>query len=181
MTLQDAVWTIALVGMGLVALGFFYVISQARKPADDVTGGSSARSGNTLRRWVFWILVVGYIGGSWATLHRYPIPNQHGSLDAAQVVDVSAHMWYWQIKPTTIQTGSSVEFRVTSGDVNHGFGLYAPDGHIVIQTQAMPGYTNKLLYTFTEPGTYTVQCLEYCGVGHAPMRTTLKVVAPGGN
>jgi cytochrome c oxidase subunit 2 len=79
-----------------------------------------------------------------------------------------------------VKAGSVVEFRVTSDDVNHGFAIYAPDGLIVTQTQAMPGYTNKLLHTFKEPGTYTVQCLEYCGLGHAPMKTTLQVVAAKG-
>lgn len=64
--------------------------------------------------------------------------------------------------------------------MNHGFGVYAPDGRIVTQTQAMPGYTNRLVHTFEEPGIYTVQCIEYCGVGHGPMRATFEVLAPRG-
>ncbi|MBS0570042.1 MAG: cytochrome oxidase, partial [Proteobacteria bacterium] len=81
---------------------------------------------------------------------------------------------------TTLTAGSPVEFRVTSADVNHGFAIYAPDGRIAIQTQAMPGFTNKILYTFTQPGTYKVMCLEYCGLGHAPMTAQFEVVAAQG-
>ncbi|MCG3202807.1 MAG: hypothetical protein NFCOHLIN_02693 [Gammaproteobacteria bacterium] len=180
MIVQDVVWTIALAGMGLIALGFIHVIVQAGRPADETAAARSVHTAHTLQAWLFVVLLVGFIAGSWATLHRFPIPPQHGALDAKQVVDVAGRMWSWQITPATVRTGSAVEFRVTSGDVNHGFALYAPDGRIVTQTQAMPGYTNKLLHTFDRPGTYTVQCLEYCGIGHAPMTTTFQVVAPEG-
>ena len=180
MVLQDAVWTLALVGMGLVALGFIHVIIQAGKPADDAARAKSARTARSLQAALFVVLLVGFIAGSWATLRHFPIPPQHGTLDARQVVDVVGRQWSWQMTPTTVTTGSPVEFRVRSDDVNHGFALYAPDGHIVIQTQAMPEYTNKVLYRFDVPGTYTVQCLEYCGIGHAPMKTTFVVAAAKG-
>lgn len=180
MILQNVVWAVALVGMGLVALGFIYVIIQAGKPADEGATRKATHTAHVLQAWLFAVLFVGFIAGSWATLHRFPIPSQHAALDAQQVVDVVGRQWSWQITPPTVKVGSVVEFRVTSVDVNHGFALYAPDGRIVAQTQAMPGFTNKLLYTFRQPGTYTVQCLEYCGLAHAPMRTTIQVVAPQG-
>lgn len=181
MTLQDVVWTIALVGMGLVALGFIHVIIQAGKPADDAATRKSAHTAHALQAWLFVILLIGFVVGSWATLRHFPIPSQQGALAAKQVVDVVGRQWSWQMTPATVKAGSPVEFRVTSDDVNHGFAIYSPDeGHILTQVQAMPGYTNKLLYTFTKPGTYVVQCLEYCGLGHAPMKTTLEVVAAGG-
>jgi heme/copper-type cytochrome/quinol oxidase subunit 2 len=42
-----------------------------------------------------------------------------------------------------------VEFQVTSADVNHGFGIYDRSGRLLAQTQAMPGITNRLVYTFS--------------------------------
>lgn len=177
MTLQNGIWLIALVGVGLLALGFILIIVQAKTPADDEARRKSTHTSHVLQAWAFGVLLVVFVVGSWATLHKLPIPPQHQALNAKQVVNVVGHQWFWQIKPSTLQTGSTVEFRVTSADVNHGFAIYAPDGRIVTQTQAMPGYTNKLLYTFEQPGTYTVQCLEYCGLGHAPMRAELTVVA----
>ena len=181
MNLQNVVWILSLTGMGLIALGFIFVIYQAGKPADDAATRKSAHTAHVLQAWLFVVLLVGFVFGSWATLRHFPIPPQSSPLDVKQVVDVVGRQWSWQITPDTVQAGSPVEFRVSSADVNHGFAVYAPDGLILTQTQAMPGFTNKLVYTFTQPGTYTVQCLEYCGIGHAPMKSTFKVLASRGD
>ncbi len=68
-----------------------------------------------------------------------------------------------------------VEFRVTSTDVTHGFGIYNDKAELITQTQAMPGYVNRLRYKFTEPGTYNLFCLEFCGAGHQNMRGSITV------
>jgi cytochrome c oxidase subunit 2 len=180
MILQDLVWTIALVGMSLVALGFIHVIRQAGKPADDAATRKAAHTSNVLRRWLFGAMLVIFVGATYATLHRFPIASQHAALGIQQVVNVTGQQWSWQITPKTVRAGSPVEFRVTSKDVNHGFAIYAPDGRIAAQTQAMPGFTNKLVHTFTQPGTYRVMCLEYCGLGHAPMTSEFTVVTASG-
>ena len=75
----------------------------------------------------------------------------------------------------TVPARAQVEFRVTTLDVNHGFSLYAPDGHLIAQTQAMPGYMNRLRVTFDQPGTYAVLCLEFCGMSHHRMRGVIEV------
>jgi cytochrome c oxidase subunit 2 len=77
-----------------------------------------------------------------------------------------------------------VEIRVSTSDVNHGFGLYDAGNRLVAQTQAMPGYTNVIRHRFTGAGTYRVLCLEYCGLGHHTMTAQLVVNASsvtGGN
>ncbi|HEX5961010.1 MAG TPA: c-type cytochrome [Rhodanobacteraceae bacterium] len=179
MVLQNVVWTIWLVGAAIIALGFIFIIVQAGKQADGEQTRKAAHTSHVLQAWAFVVLFIAFVVGSWATLRNFPIPPQSGTLDSQQVVDVVGRQWSWDIKPDTVQAGSVVEFRVTSDDVNHDFALYAPDGRIVTQTQAMPGYTNKVLYSFDKPGTYTVQCLEYCGLAHAAMAHDLKVVAAG--
>lgn len=188
MIYQNLIWTIALVGMGLIALGFIYIVANAGRPADADAAQKAQRRIATSRRWLFVLLLVLFFGVSYASLHRFPIPKQHSPLTASQVVDVVGRQWSWQLTRegqeagATLQlvAGSPVEFRVTSVDVNHGFAIYAPDGRIAIQTQAMPGFTNKLLYTFRQPGSYKVMCLEYCGLGHAPMVAGFEVIAPAG-
>ncbi|NUM88007.1 MAG: hypothetical protein HUU37_02275, partial [Bdellovibrionales bacterium] len=77
-----------------------------------------------------------------------------------------------QIVDLEISRGSLVEFRVTSLDATHGFAIYNPKGAIFAQTQAMPGYTNRLRVRFDEPGKYPVLCLEYCGAAHHMMKTS---------
>lgn len=82
-------------------------------------------------------------------------------------------------KPTAeaieIKKGELVEFRVTSKDVNHGFGVYNDKMQLVTQVQAMPGYINRLRWKFDKPGMYKVLCLEFCGKGHQDMRTVFIV------
>lgn len=181
MVIQDFIWMLTLLGIGLIALGFIYVIRQASKPTDEAGLRQVAHRSNVLRRWLFGALLSAFVAGSYVTLHNFPIAPQFGSLGATQVVNVTGGQWYWLIEPDTVQVGSPVEFRVTSKDVNHGFALYAADDRIINQTQAMPGYTNKLLHTFSEPGTYTIMCLEFCGVAHATMTAKLKVTAATGD
>lgn len=176
MTLQDAVFSIAIAGIVVLAFGFILIVYQSVKYADEDQNRRNAHRSHVLQAWAFGVLLVVFVVGSWATMKNLPMPPQHQPLHAKQVVDVVGHQWFWQMKPATVKTGSKVEFRVTSADVNHDFAIYAPNGRIVAQVQAMPGYTNKMLHTFTRPGTYIVQCLEYCGAGHAPMHTVLHVV-----
>ncbi|KAB2900009.1 MAG: cytochrome oxidase [Dokdonella sp.] len=188
MIFQDLVWTIAASGIALVALVFLYIVANAGRAIDPAALGTSQRRIAGLRRGLFWVLVLVFVGASYASLHRFPIPPQHAPLDAAQVVDVQARQWSWQLSQPgqppgaalQLTAGTPVEFRVRSDDVNHGFAIYAPNGRIAIQTQAMPGFTNKILHTFTQAGTYRVMCLEYCGLGHAPMVSSFDVAVPAG-
>ena len=78
-----------------------------------------------------------------------------------------------------VRVGALVEFRVRTLDVNHGFGIYTPDGRMLAQTQAMPGYVNRLRVRFDEPGAYNVLCLEYCGLSHHAMRSVIQVAGEG--
>lgn len=172
--MQNEAWTVMLIGVGLVALVFVWVIVQSGKtPASKYR----QRTADSIRRWWFLVLVVAGIGLAYATLKPYPIAGQRADVPAAQIVEVVGHQWYWELSPTQVKAGVPVEFNVTSADVNHGFAIYAPDDRIVTQTQAMPGYTNRLLYTFTQPGKYRVLCLEYCGLAHHNMVTEFEVVA----
>jgi cytochrome c oxidase subunit 2 len=75
----------------------------------------------------------------------------------------------------TVERGKEVEFQVTSDDVNHGFAIYRNKTKLITQTQAMPGFVNKLRVTFDEPGEYEVMCLEYCGLSHHAMNATIYV------
>jgi cytochrome c oxidase subunit 2 len=93
---------------------------------------------------------------------------------------VVGHQWFWEISTPRVPAGTTVAFRVTSADVNHGFAIYDADLHVVAQTQAMPGYQNVLRVRFAKPGSYRVLCLEYCGIVHHGMAASLEVVASAG-
>lgn len=106
----------------------------------------------------------------------YPDARARSIGEPELTVDVSSLQWAWILSQPEIPAHKVVEFDVTSQDVNHGFAIYDPDGELVTQVQAMPGYTNKLIWKFDKPGDYTVRCLEFCGLGHHIMMAKLTVV-----
>jgi cytochrome c oxidase subunit 2 len=178
MITQNEVWVWALAGMGLVALAFIYVVSQAGRTADaeQVQHGAHA-----IRRWWFIALVLLGVFVTTVSLRAFPIADQTTQAQHAQIVQAVGRQWGWDLSQTKVLAGTPVEFNVTSTDVNHGFAIYSPHERILTQTQAMPGFTNRLLYTFSEPGKYRIVCLEYCGLAHHGMVAEFEVVAAGGS
>ncbi len=75
-------------------------------------------------------------------------------------VNVTGIKWAWDIEKRELPVDKPIKFRVTSEDVNHGFGIYKNDT-LLAQVQAMPGYVNMLTLKFNESGTYEIVCLEY--------------------
>ena len=91
------------------------------------------------------------------------------------VVRVDSKQFFWRVQPNTVPVNREIEFRLTSQDVNHGFGIYDPDDKLVAQVQVMPENTQTLVHTFEKPGHYRILCLEFCGFGHALMQGTFTV------
>jgi cytochrome c oxidase subunit II len=173
--IQDVVWSVSIVLMGCLAAVFVWVAVGANVAITNY--GAAVDSAYRLRGWLFAVAILVLIGTNYKTLGELPYINTLPQLPASAVQSsqVVAEQWAWTIKPDSFVVGQTAEFHVTSKDVNHGFALYDPDFRIVAETQAMPGYTNVLRYTFTKPGTYQVLCLEYCGVAHHEMKAEIKV------
>ena len=126
------------------------------------------------RTWLF-IVLAALIALLFGTIFSTPYGRTAGA--NAQVVRVSAVQFAWSIDPPILQAGRQAVFYLTSADVNHAFGVYDPKGVLQFQVQVIPGRTQKYVHTFNRPGTYTVLCLEFCGVDHHQMRTTIEVKA----
>jgi len=127
------------------------------------------------RRETTWLFVV--LGGLFALLLGtiFYVPYGRSAGPNKQVVRVTAVQFAWAIDPPTVKANRPVEFQIGSRDVNHGFGLYDPNGTFVTQVQVVPGHMQKLVWTFKKPGTYKILCLEFCGVHHHEMIAELKV------
>jgi cytochrome c oxidase subunit 2 len=122
------------------------------------------------KRWLaFLVLLLVLVVG----LSLFRLPYAKGG--HRTVVDVVGGQFYWIIRPAEIPVDTPIRFDVTSRDVNHGFGVYDPAGHLVGSVQAMPGYHNKLDLTFHTPGTYRVLCFEFCGLAHHLMQGSFTV------
>lgn len=172
---QEAALQISLVLIAALVSAYALVGVRSLKREEDYT--PLQKRAYRIRALLFWALLVVVTPVMLYTLVDLPYAATHGQAreDAAQVVEAVGYQWYWTLSTDQIPLGKPVEFRVTSADVNHGFGIYDQNMQIVAQTMAMPGYTNKLRHTFTQPGTYKVLCLEYCGLVHHNMIAEFKV------
>jgi cytochrome c oxidase subunit 2 len=85
--------------------------------------------------------------------------------DGSVVVSVVATMFAFGPDPIEVPANRPVTFRVTSGDVIHGFEVIGTNANAM----AIPGYVSQFTITFPKPGEYVVACHEYCGLMHHAM------------
>ena len=175
---QTLAWQLSLILMGALLIGFLFVALRARDRVEDHT--PLVNRAYRLRSTLFWLTLLVATPVMLYTLVDLPyahsgIPRQAND---HQVIEVVGQQWSWTLSRTEAVSGTPVEFRVTSRDVNHGLAIYDEDMRVVAQTMAMPRYTNTLVHTFTRPGTYKLLCLEYCGLAHHAMVAELHIGAP---
>jgi cytochrome c oxidase subunit 2 len=73
-----------------------------------------------------------------------------------------------------VPQNTPVKVLVRSKDVNHDWWVPA----LGPKVDAIPGQTNTTWFKATSTGTFRGQCAEFCGIGHATMLITVKVVSP---
>lgn len=168
----------------IIVGAFVYVALTTRRPA-----AVDADAASRHRRTFFVALGLVLLGFLAVTLPKMPYAAAGGAADEVVYVTGRQSMFTlgavpveniedWEAhfsKSVDVKAGSTVEFSVTTLDVNHSFGVYTPEGVLLAQTQVMPGYANRLRVRFDAPGTYTVLCLEYCGIDHHNMRGLIQV------
>lgn len=176
--IHDKVWLISATLMGLLAVAFIFVHARSHERVNDYA--PLQKRAYRLRTVLFWVLVFTLGPAMLYTLTDLPYGSAKAGASGGgvQVIEAVGHQWRWELDRTEVKAGEPVEFRVTSADVNHGFGIYDANLRLIAQTQAMPGYTNRLRHTFPAEGTYRVLCMEYCGLVHHNMIVEIKVVKP---
>jgi cytochrome c oxidase subunit 2 len=172
--IHDNVLLISLLLM-LVVLGAFIFVVMNSGTATDY--GPIKDKAYRLRSKLFLVIVIAGVFVAVGTLDSLPYTKNINSMASLTKVNVEGKQWYWDLSQDHAPVNTPVAFRVTSGDVNHGLGIYNSELRLLAQTQAMPGYTNELVYTFKQPGEYQLMCLEYCGLVHHAMISTFTVEA----
>ena len=184
-------------GMQSVALVVFAVISIIIITVFGFVAKSTAKPQAVDMKAAYRLRRVLFLSGSAALLSLLAItlPNNPYNVNAepeAKIIYTTARQFsftYSREPVTTLEelrlveglrvlevpADTLVEFRVTTLDSTHGFAVYDPNGAIIAQTQAMPGYINRLRIRFDKPGFYGVLCLEYCGAAHHIMRSGIIV------
>ena len=103
-------------------------------------------------------------------------------------VDVVAFRWSWQFTyagqgvvvdgdathapELVVPAGQTVHIVLTSADVAHAFWVPA----FLFKRDAIPGITNQFDFTVRQPGTWTGQCAEYCGLYHDQMTFVVRAM-----
>jgi len=185
---QARIWQVFLLISAIIVLVFAVIAFSTSSPRE-----VDKERAYGIRKVLFLVSLVAVIGILATTLPKTPYEAQHDeSAEVDRIIYVAARQFnfIWSEQPITdaedinqvpqlrevdLAPGSTVEFRVTSVDVTHGFGLYGPERQRIAQTQAMPGYINRLRVRVDKPGQYLVLCLEYCAAGHHYMRSSLNV------
>jgi cytochrome c oxidase subunit 2 len=97
------------------------------------------------------------------------------------VIEISGHQFGYDVRypgrglvlrdEMRMPTDEPVLLRVTSTDVIHSFWVPRLTGKI----DMVPGRTNETWIEASEPGSYLVECAEFCGLFHAKMQ--MRIVA----
>ncbi|WP_296753723.1 cytochrome C oxidase subunit II [Thiobacillus sp.] len=171
---QQLAWQITVALTAVLGLVFAYI---ALKSGRRTEYAPLQKRAYRLRRGLFWALVLLLTPILVYSMSELPYDAaQRHKGDKPQVIDAVGYQWYWTLSASEVTVGRPVEFHVTSGDINHGFGIYDENMRLVGQTQAMPGYVNKLQLVFHKAGTYKALCMEYCGLAHHNMTAEIRAV-----
>lgn len=120
---------------------------------------------------VFWVL--GY--------HLYLDIREPPSDESMLVVYLSAKQWMWKFSypdghgtndVLVVPQGQPVKLVMTSRDVIHSF--YVPAFRI--KQDVVPGRYIVTWFQSDTPGTYPIDCAEYCGLEHSMMRGQVVVL-----
>ena len=99
----------------------------------------------------------------------------------SMLVYVTGKQWMWKftyldgrasMDVLTVPLNRPVELMMTSRDVIHSF--YVPAFRL--KHDVVPGRYYALWFQATMPGTYDIDCAEYCGLDHSRMLGTVRVL-----
>ena len=117
-----------------------------------------------------FVAVLAVLGFSLHVTTSLTIPWVKPDLDRDSVqadrtfaIKVADHRFELPAERMVARVGEKVRFEVDSADLTYGFGVFRPDNTMVFQMQVVPGHRNDVVWTFTEPGLYTVRSTEYSG------------------
>jgi cytochrome c oxidase subunit 2 len=107
-------------------------------------------------------LIVNVTGAKWEWTFTYPrfgITRRSGTVGHQDLI---------------VPAGQAIRFNLTSVDVIHAF--WVP--HLRFKHDLIPGSTQVSTLVFNRAGVFQGECAEFCGLRHADMLFTVRVVSP---
>lgn len=164
----------------IVTAVLIYSIWKFRAKDDDLEDGPPIHGNTKLE--VVWTVIPSLVL-VFVAVYGYIVLDRNEAVAASNLkVDVYAQQFAWtygypdgkiQTGVLTIPVGQQTELHVRARDVIHDF--WVPE--FGIKGDAVPGIDHVLWINPTKIGTYPVVCAELCGVGHAVMRSQVRVVS----
>jgi cytochrome c oxidase subunit 2 len=124
----------------------------------------------------FLLTLFFFVWAAWLYFDlRHPPAN-------AMEIDVVAKRWMWkfqhpegqrEIDDLHVPAGQSVKLTMTSEDVIHS--LFVPA--LRVKQDVLPGRYTTLWFDADRPGSYPLECTQFCGTDHSLMRGRLVVMA----
>jgi cytochrome c oxidase subunit II len=185
----DHLWKILIivtvpVFVTVMIIVLFSVVNFRMRPGEENLDGPPIH-GNT-RLEIIWtaipaIMLVALCSYAWVVLNDIEKPQAN-----EMRIDVTGQQFAWSYsypqaggKPVksnqlVLAKGQPVRFSVKALDVIHDFWVPA----FRMKIDAVPGIATRYRITPSRLGTYPVVCAELCGLGHAVMRSSARVVTP---
>src|SRR5215217_2481349 len=186
-TLWDVLIIVSVPIFVLVMTVAIYSVIRFRARPGDKSDGAPIHGNAKLE--VIWVAVPTIIVAVLAAYAWIVLDNVEAKKDNELLVDVYGQQFTWRFdypnpgggaKPVKraqqlwLPKDRPVYFRIHTDDVIHSF--WVPQFRL--KQDAVPGITTQIRVTPDKIGTYQVVCTELCGVGHATMRQTVRVVKP---
>jgi cytochrome c oxidase subunit 2 len=119
------------------------------------------------------------VGASYVTDRALIAQEKEPSIE----IELTAHQWWWEIRyhdqvPSKgfvtanelhLPLGRTARITLSSADVIHS--LWLPN--VTGKRDIIPGRSEEIFLTVTEPGTWIGRCAEFCGYQHAHMALRL--------
>ena len=183
-TLYDVLVIVSVPIFVLVMTIAIYSVIRFRARPGDKSDGAPIHGNARLE--VIWVVIPTIIVSALAAYGWIVLDNVEAKQKNELTVDVYAQQFAWRFdypqrggKPVqseqlVLPKDRPVYFRIHSDDVIHSF--WVPQFRL--KQDAVPGITTRIRVTPDKIGTYQVVCTELCGIGHATMRQTVRVIEP---
>lgn len=194
--IDHLIWLIALiVGFWfLLAEGVFFYLIIRYTAQDGVKAKYIAGEDPKEKRWVAWphYLTLGF--DVWIIIAAIQVwQNVKQTMPQAdETVRVIAQQWAWtfihpgadgkldtpddirMVDELHVEMGKTYHFELMSRDVLHSFSVPV----FRLKQDIIPGRTIRGWFKPTQTGTFDIQCVEICGIGHALMPGRIFIESP---
>jgi len=165
----------------LVMAVLLYSVMAFRSPPEDESDGPPIHGNTGLE--VAWTVVPAILVIAIGVLSAFVLSKNGEAGQNPLNVKVFAQQFAWRFvypDDAGVKSGElvlplnrSAKFEMESADVIHSF--WIPD--MGQKQDLVPGIKTSIIVTPTRTGVFSLVCAELCGVGHATMRATVRVVS----